>query len=245
MTDLMVSDFITLGWSAWDPGIYTKNSEKNNYPEQLIPEVRIEVPDWIPKALKRRLSPLAKAVITVADKCLKESEPLPAVFSSTHGEVNKSLAMLNAIQAGVEISPTAFSLSVHNAIAGLFSMGYANRLEISVIAPGQEGIASAFIEALGLLHEGVKEVLLVLYDEPIVDFYPLSPFKLNAPTACVLALKIALAGEGQPLRFWRMPQTQDDGEQPLQLQAFLRFLLSEDTSLTLGNHRHSWKWDKT
>ena len=57
------------------------------------------------------------------------------------------------MQKGEEVSPTAFSLSVHNAIAGLFSIAYGCHQEITVIAPGQDGIAPAFIEALGLLQE--------------------------------------------------------------------------------------------
>ena len=56
--------------------------------------------------------------------------------------------MLQTIQSGEELSPTAFSLSVHSAIAGLFSIAYGNNQEISVIAPGLEGIAPAFVEAV-------------------------------------------------------------------------------------------------
>lgn len=60
----------------------------------------------------------------------------------------------------------------------------------TAIAPGQEGMAPAFIEALGMLHEGADEALIILYDEPIADFYPIAPFKLNAAFPCVLALRI-------------------------------------------------------
>jgi len=42
------------------------------------------------------------------------------VFSSSHGEICKSLAMLKAIQAGDEVSPAAFSLSAHNPIADFY-----------------------------------------------------------------------------------------------------------------------------
>ena len=57
--------------------------------------------------------------------------------------------MMEMIEAGEEISPTAFSLSVHNAIAGLFSMARRNNTQSTVVAPGEEGMAPAFIEALG------------------------------------------------------------------------------------------------
>ena len=84
--------------------------------------------------LQRRLSPLAKAVFHSADKCTVTGEQIPTVFSSSHGEICKSLEMLKAIQAGDEVSPAAFSLSVHNAIAGFSLLSYSNQREITVVA---------------------------------------------------------------------------------------------------------------
>ena len=203
------------------------------------------IPARVPKILQRRLSPLARAVFNAAEGCIDSDTTLPIVFSSAHGEVNKSLEMLKSMQSGEEVSPTAFSLSVHNAISGLFSIAYANHQEITVIAPGQDGIASAFIEALGLLQEhNTNEVLMVLYDEPLSDFYPSLPFALNAPTICALALRISLTGNGLPLRFCRSSAHRDDGEHALQILSFLKFLVADDKSLVLGNHRHSWEWLK-
>jgi hypothetical protein len=210
----------------------------------------------VPKLLQRRLSPLARAVFNVAEACLGGNKTMPVVFSTSHGEVSKSLEMLRGIQLGEEVSPTTFSLSVHNAIAGLFSMGYANHQEITVIAPGQDGIAPAFIEAFGLLqepHDNCKgageiadEVLIVLYDEPLPDFYPSQPFLLSSSTICALALKVSLAGEGLLLRFKRSlaHRHRDDGEHAVQLLSFWKFLISDRLSLALGNHRQSWEWHK-
>lgn len=232
-----MSDFILCKWSAWTPRL-------SNRDDRLIDAGRAVIPECVSRMLQRRLTPLARAVFNVADPCVKIGETLPVVFSSAHGELCKSLAMLKTIQAGDELSPTAFSLSVHNAIAGLFSIAYGNNREITVIAPGQEGIAPAFIEALGMLHEGANEVLIILYDEPIADFYPIAPFNLNISYPCVLALRIALSGNGLPFQFCRSVQSRDDGEHPVQLLAFLRFLLAEELSLSLGNQRHSWIWHK-
>jgi hypothetical protein len=230
-------DFILSNWSAWAPGVESLN-------ERLITDASVGVPKSIPNMLVRRLTPLARAVFKVADQCVNNGEALPVVFSSAHGEVCKSLAMLKAIQSEEELSPTAFSLSVHNAIAGLFSIAYGNTQEITVIASGQEGIAPAFIDALGMLHEGTKEVLMVFYDEPIADFYPVAPFKLSHPFPCVLVLRIALSGDGMPLQFCRSNQSRDDGEHILQLLAFLKFLITDERSLSLGNLGHSWTWNK-
>jgi hypothetical protein len=223
-------DFIVCNWCAWTPDINDRN-------DRLIDAGKTTVPACVPKMLQRRLTPLARAVFSVADACIEADEALPVVFSSAHGELSKSLLMLQAIQAGEELSPTAFSLSVHNAIAGLFSIAYHNHQEITVIASGQEGIAPAFIDALGILHEGASEVLIILYDEPVADFYPIAPFNLSA-APCALALRIALSGKGLPLSLQRSTEFHDMGEHSVQLLAFLKFLLADTQALRLGN----WIW---
>jgi Beta-ketoacyl synthase, N-terminal domain len=232
-----MSNFVLCKWSAWAPGL-------DNRDDRLIEPSKVGVPECVPKMLKRRLSPLSRAVFNVADQCVKNGETYPVVFSSAHGEIGKSLEMLKTIQAKLELSPTAFSLSVHNAIAGLYSIAYGNSQEITVIAPGLDGIAPVFIEALGMLHEGADEVLIILYDEPMADFYPIAPFNLNATYPCALALRVSLTGDGLPLQFFYSAESRDDGEHTVQILALLRFLLTEEQSLSLGNQGHSWIWRK-
>lgn len=227
----MYQDFIVVKWSVWPP-LETSDITQ----DQLLAS--------IPKMLKRRLSPLAKTVFSAAIPCITENHRIPTVFSSTHGELAKSFNMMEMIEAGEEISPTAFSLSVHNAIAGLFSMAFKNNMQSTVVAPGEEGIAAAFIEAMGLLDEGEKEVLIVLYDEPLVDFYPSEPFKLSTDQRCALALTVAKAGMGIPIRFSCQQSTGDDGEQPLHVPLLTSFLADQQTRLLLHTPRHSWCWEK-
>ena len=236
-------DFVVREWNVWAPGMSYHQDWREWFEHQAFAQAeQAVIPATVPKILQRRLSTLAKAVFNAADGCIDNT--LPIVFSSAHGEVNKSLEMLKSMQEGEEVSPTAFSLSVHSAISGLFSIAYGYHQEITVIAPGQDGIAPAFIEAFGLLQEGQNEVLIIMYDEPLSDFYPSLPFALNAPAMCALALKISLAGKGLPLQFNRSSVPRDEGEHALQIFSFLKFLVADDKSLALGNHRHSWEWHK-
>ncbi|MCL7422803.1 MAG: beta-ketoacyl synthase chain length factor [Methylobacter sp.] len=242
---MIVSDFVLRDWGAWAPGLSSPDDWRAWSAGQKSMTTEPPVaPASVPKMLQRRLSQLAKAVFHAADRCIKAGEQVPTVFSSTHGEIGKSFQMLKTIGGGEELSPTAFSLGVHNAISGLFSIVYGNRQEITVLAPGREGVAAAFIEAAGMLHEGRDEVLLVLYDEVLPDFFPFAPFRLNVDAPCALALKIAASGPGLALRFCRSPEARDDGEQPVQLLALAKFLASDQESLTLGNLGHSWSWHK-
>jgi len=245
VTESIVSNFALSKWNAWALGINDIHDWLNGSKgDPVLQQDKTVIPASVPKMFQRRLSPLAKAVFNSADKCIVTGEQIPTIFSSAHGEICKSLEMLNTIQASDEVSPTAFSLSVHNAIAGLFSIIHTIQQEITVIAPGQEGIAPAFIEGPGILQEGADAVLLVIYDEPIADFYTVAPFNLNADNTSALTLRIALTGDGLPLQLSRSSMTRDDGEQPIQLFAFLRFLLDEARSLSLGNRGHSWRWQK-
>ncbi|TAN67918.1 MAG: hypothetical protein EPN17_10410 [Methylobacter sp.] len=241
----MVVDFVVREWNVWGQGMDCHENEREWSEHQTcIQAKKALIPVRVSKAVQRRLSSLARAVFNAAGACIDSNNTVPIVFSSAHGEVNKSLEMLKNMQKGEEVSPTVFSLSVHNAISGLFSIAYDYHQEITVIAPGQEGIAPAFIEAVGLLQEHHTEVLIVFYDEPLSDFYPSLPFSVNAPAICALALRISLSGSGLSLRFCRSPEHRDDGEHALQIFSFLKFLVAEDKSLVLGNHRHSWEWHK-
>ena len=191
-----MSEFTLRNWCAFAPGL--------DYPsDKLVSVDGSAALASVPKLMQRRLSPLAKAVFAVAHHCLADTngKELPVVFSSAHGEICKSLELLQTIQAGEALSPTAFSLSVHNAIAGLFSIAFGIHEEITVLAPCREGIAAAFVEGLGLLQEGADEVLLLFYDEPIAQFYPTAPFRLNANDSCVLGLRLGLGiDQGHPMK---------------------------------------------
>lgn len=231
----MQQDFTVIQWSIWPP---------QQQDEEYILRRQKELLSIVPKMLKRRLSQLAQSVFCAANQCLDGNKIIPAIFSSSHGELAKSFGMMQMIEAGEEVSPTAFSLSVHNAIAGLFAMAWHNTLQSTVIAPGEEGCAAAFIEAMGLLQEGAEEVLIVFYDEPLLEFYPSAPFKVSAAQGCALALRIGKTGAGVSLNFSNLPLTGDDGEQPLQIPALIQFLSGPQSQLVLKTPRHSWCWKK-
>ncbi len=231
----MDQKFIVQHWCVWPP-IEATDEEITSQQNALLSS--------IPKLLKRRLSPLARTVFCAAIPCIQGNKDMPTVFSSTHGELAKSFKMMAMIEQGEEVSPTSFSLSVHNAIAGLFSMAFHNKQQSTVVAPGEEGISAAFIEALGLLQEGTQEVLIVFYDEPLVAFYPSAPYRLSTDTRCAIALNIRLTGSGISLRLSNQQQVGDDGEQPLHIPRLIQFLSTDDKKLVIQLPRHSWCWEK-
>jgi Beta-ketoacyl synthase, N-terminal domain len=229
-------DFVIQTWAVWPPTGLNGEQDLGKMQDKLLA--------FVPNNLKRRLSPLAKTVFCAVNQCGNSNGCIPVVFSSTHGELARSLGMIKLIEAGEEISPTAFSLSVHNAIAGLFSIVHGNTSEMTVLAPGEDGVTPAFLEALGLLQEGAPEVLIVFYDEPLPEFYPAEPFRLSADTSCAVALKITKDGDGQAIRFKRDGQCGYVGEQPVQLPLLIQFLSGSITHLEIKTPRQSWYWQK-
>jgi len=80
----MSQEFIIQKWSVWPP-------IDKEVDEQSILQERLAT---LPRLLKRRLSPLARIVFSAAIPCLGDNKQMPSVFSSTHGELAKSFAMI-------------------------------------------------------------------------------------------------------------------------------------------------------
>lgn len=139
---------------------------------------------------RRRLSPMARAVFECAWPVAAGQPSMPLVFASRHGETTRSFGLLQALAAGEPLSPTAFGLSVHNAIAGQWSIIRRETDESVALSAEEDGLELAFLEAGLLLAEGHDNVLVVLAEErppapysPWIDDVPFSyaaAFRLRA-----------------------------------------------------------------
>jgi len=125
---------------------------------------------FLPMMQRRRLSPLARAACAVAWDCRERAGDMPTVFFTHHGESQYYFEMLQDMAAGEAVSPSRFSLCVHNAVAGLYSLQTGSVLPYVSLAGGTEGLFAAFIEASGLLLE-VPQVLVVCYEQALPEAY--------------------------------------------------------------------------
>ena len=124
--------------------------------------------------LRRRASTAGKIALEAAYAALPADgagDDIPVVFASRHGECARSAELLQELAAGVPLSPASFSLSVHNANAGLFSIARRSRGNGIAIAAGPSTVEHAVIEACGLLADGAPSVLLVVADGPLPDVF--------------------------------------------------------------------------
>ncbi|WP_269913717.1 beta-ketoacyl synthase chain length factor [Acinetobacter sp. HY1485] len=140
--------------------------------EQLFKSVassEFEALKAIPPMQRRRLSPLAKLALNSALNVLQYHQVDYIVWASQFGDEEKTLNILKDILQGELPSPTQFSTSVHNAIAGLYSiLKKDDTISTSLSATWSEAIVDAYAF---LKTHSAKKALVVYYDFPIPNVY--------------------------------------------------------------------------
>ncbi|WP_323846044.1 beta-ketoacyl synthase chain length factor [Microbulbifer magnicolonia] len=150
---------------------------------------------FLPAMQRRRLSPLAKAAFATAHPLIGDRD-LPLLCCSVHGEAQRTYSLLSDVAAGESLSPTAFGLSVHNAIAGQLSILCGIQSPALALAGGDLPLQAGFLEAAGMLAEGVPELVLLFCEEPLPELYRSSARSPRHICATALTLRTAPAEEG-------------------------------------------------
>lgn len=165
-------------WINWvEKGFTNKN--------ELAQSVNLS---FLPAMKRRRLSPLARLMFSAAWPLVEEAKHCPLVFVSHDGEVNRSLELWLSLLGEEAISPTSFALSVHNAVAGQWSLMRQDMSETVALSASTNALEVAMVEACGLLASGHNDVLVVVADEPLNYEYPITA--MRAPFEYALALLV-------------------------------------------------------
>lgn len=185
-----VTHFSIEQWRAWAPGLETADAWRTWCAEPFLPDLVDAQPDvaFLPAMQRRRLSRLARMAMSVAWPLVSDGEQVPMVFASRHGETPRTLALLQDLARGEPLSPTQFSLSVHNAVIGQWSILRGDTSEMTAVAAEGDGLEHALLEAAGLLADGAPAVLLVITEESPPDLY--RPLVDDVPFAYALALRL-------------------------------------------------------
>ena len=124
----------------------------------------------IPAMQRRRLSALAKLALNSAMQVLKQQSVDYIVWVSQHGDEHKTYQILADVLQQQTPSPTQFSTSVHNAIAGLYSILMQDATpSTSLSASWTEALFEAY--AYLQLHAPKGRALVVYYDNPLPAIY--------------------------------------------------------------------------
>lgn len=148
---------------------------------------------FLPAMQRRRLSPLAKAAFATTYPLIGNRD-LPLLCCSVHGEAERTYSLLSDVAAGESLSPTAFGLSVHNAIAGQLSILCGIQSPALALAGGDLPLQAGFLEAAGMLAEGVPELVLLFCEEPLPELYRSSARSPRHICATALALRSPVSG---------------------------------------------------
>lgn len=200
----------------------------------------------VPAMQRRRVERLGRMAIQAACWCEQpdDAAQVPLVFASRHGDVQRSLTLLQSLVADEAMSPTAFGLSVHNAVAALYSIMRGNRSNYLALAGGGATVEAACIEAFGLLADGAPEVRVIVYEAPLPQVYSHFAVEPDAGFAwCWRLQRAGLPGTGIQLE-WAADDTAGPAPQlPRGLEA-LRFLLSEAPGMLHVVEGQRWTWTR-
>jgi len=162
-----VINFNIAQWRAWAPGLSSGDDWRQwcQAPRPLAASDTAADVSFLPAMQRRRLGRLARMAFHVGWPLAEGRAPMPLVFMSRHGETPLTLDILRDLAAGEPLSPTQFSLSVHNAVIGLWSILRGETSEMTALAAAGDGLEHGLIEAAALLNDGAEAVLLVISEE--------------------------------------------------------------------------------
>ena len=128
----------------------------------------------VPAMQRRRLSKLAKLALNSARQMQQSHGDIDyIVWSSCFGDEQNTLKILHEIANEGTASPTQFSTSVHNAIAGLYSILFQDdTVSTSISSPLSTCWQDALTEAYSYLQSNAKtRALVIYYDQPLPEVY--------------------------------------------------------------------------
>ena len=231
-----------INWAARAEGRESK-AQWHAWAGAAAPVVAPKPADTMPMLLRRRLGPLGQRAVAAA----YETGVDPGaryIFCSRHGDLRRTVTLLSAIAAREPLSPAEFSVSVHNAFAGLLSIAAHATAGHTALAAGPDTFAFGLVEALGCLAASPHErVLLVYYDEE-----PPAPYgELPTATGEGLALALLLAADepaapGERVEVGAEPGPGAAVETTRQAFDCLRFLASRDGRRYSAGGRIDVEW---
>ncbi len=238
-------------WRAWAPSLTDEAAWLAWARDPWTPADEGEQPDcaFLPPMQRRRLSRMARMALETAWPLCGDDEQLPVVFASRHGETQRTYALLGDVADGQPLSPTSFGLSVHNAIAGQWSILRGQRGEASAIAGEADTFEHAMLEAATLLDGGAPAVLVMLAEERPPAAY--DGWITDVPFSYAVALRIghARAQDTPPAQAeWQLRLERSAGDAPAawpHTLSFLRALHAPRAPLTHAWKRRRWIWQPT
>lgn len=228
--------------AVWAPGLESPAKWQawcdQPFPIAPIPESDPPVAA-MPAMLRRRAGTLGKMALEVAYACLDGRPGIDTVFCSRHGDVARSLALLDDLVGEQPLSPTAFGMAVHNANAGLLSIARQDRAQHIALAGGTATLETGLVEACGLLADGAGRVLVVVADCPLPELF--RPFESAPDHPYALALMVTPAGADHIALSWEACREAAEGAHDLALMRLVLGATARHERVAAGSR---WRWSR-
>ncbi|ASJ76846.1 beta-ketoacyl synthase chain length factor [Granulosicoccus antarcticus] len=145
--------------------------------------------DSVPASLRRRLSPVGLATCSILSSLAGDSD-IPVIYVSRHGRAGNTLLLLRELANEGSISPSRFSLSVHNAVAGIYSIANKHLNSIQAISASGDELQALALEAIAYLRTGTTAVVAVFAEEAFPDHY--KAYTSGPNQGCVVGMRLSL-----------------------------------------------------
>ncbi|MES2626104.1 MAG: beta-ketoacyl synthase chain length factor [Pseudomonadota bacterium] len=230
-------------WSAWAPD-KTRASDWQAWALGQSFQTEPGPPDIssVPAMQRRRMSSLSKMAIATAATAAASSSVKPCcIFASRHGELGRTVKIMESIVKQEDVSPTDFSLSVFNTALGLYSIVSENKAPSTMVVGGEDTFGSALIESMTYLRRFPEvPVLLVYFDEPLPA--PLNIMEDPPGPVFSLALLLSAGTPNVDVNFaFNDGKVSEDRNMGLE---FLKFYLSGMAEGHVTTERTRWHWSR-
>ena len=234
--------FNVVAWQASAPGLSTKNEWINwaAGAAHIQPDAPLASCVNLPMMTARRLNSGSRLAVDCGLGLLSAHQADAVVFTSRHGELERNFKILQALARTESLSPTEFTMSVHNSAVGSLTIAAKTPLVSSSVSAGSDSFQQGLFEVRTLFASGLKQVLLVDFDGVIPDFY--RPHILPEP---VFPYAVALLlSNGNTIWCESQKTTQRVASALPQSLQFLHGWLSSRTSFPVQGERNHWHWSR-
>jgi hypothetical protein len=187
------------GLSDWPSGALTLAGTTPYLSARTV----VPTPSALPPAERRRTGTVVKLALAVAFEAVLQAQrdpvSLPAVFTSSGGDGFNCHEICEVLAGDRQISPTRFTNSVHNAVAGYWSIAAGATASSNALCAFDASFAAGLLEAVTQVAVDATPVLLVAYDAN----YP-PPLRDKRPIPDAFGVALALSPERGPASLARM-----------------------------------------
>ena len=198
----------------------------------------------IPALMRRRFSQSMKQAFSAIDP--HYFNEMPFVYATQNGEMQITVELIKQFHG--TLSPAQFSLSVHNAGAGLISIVQKARQNYTVVDSLSGVIEHALLEAYSQLSQHPKVGIIYFENHLLSEFMSLTEH-VNSNHALVLIVEKGSDYQLSYQSFLNDPNNHIKQENYIMPTHFVKniayFLSDQDSQTLLLKHGHlQWRWEK-